>query len=271
MNERLIIDAKMCQNINISQLKNVGFTPNIDEMVQSKDIEKIKTILNMIADDLLNIYQKDYTTTLVLTITNFDITINLTKGYPFHYKYSRGDGIIKNIYHCFNFNTCSNEKVIRKILDDSINIVFQEQQPMAKHYSVIAEKQNFYLNLKKIDQLLFGENKLFKKFSYIDSTYACDRHQTHKIGHIEASLQVDKDQCIAYISFGKLMLSVSKNGVIIRKKVGITKYEMLHHYDTYRLDPAKIEENFVSYYNFLYDKDYTKIADIVLIEDMIAI
>jgi len=271
MNAKLIIDTKMCCNINISQLKDITIKQSVEEIVQPKDIEKIKTILNVIADDLLNLYQKDYTTTLVLAITTFDITINLTKGYPFHYKYSRGDGIIKNIYHCFNFNSCSNEKVIRRILDDSINKVFQEHQPMARNYSVIADKQNFYLNLKKIDQLLFGENRLFKKFSYIDSTYACDRHETYKFGHIEVSLQVNKDQYIAYISFGKLMLSVSKNGVIIRKKVGITKYEMLHHYDTYRLDPVKIEESFVSYYNYLYDKDYTKIADIVIIEDMIAI
>lgn len=271
MNTKIIIDTKMCCKINISELKDIKTTPEVDEVVQPKDIEKIKTIFNIIADDLLNLYQTDYTTTLILTITSASIEINLTKGYPFHYKYSNMDGIIRNVYHRFNYDACTSEKAIINLLNDSINRIYKDHESISKNYSSIRDKQGFYLNLKKIDNLLFGENKLVKKFSYIDSIYACNRHDAYKFGHIEVSLQAEKEQCILYINFGKLMLSVSKNGVIIRKKTGLTKYEMIHHYDTYRLNVDELETAFVSYYNLVYEKDYTKISDIVIIEDMMAI
>lgn len=261
----------MTAEIQISQLKNVDTSHFEDVLYLPDRPAKVKRILSIVADDLINIYGGDYTTEFRMEICRTRMTISFQKGYPFYFQSSGFDGLVKYLNHEFTISDCVDDNAIHKMLDDNINRKFEVKQFFLDRYSVIKEKQNFYHNLKIVDKLLFEDNTLFKTFSYLDTVYEQDQYKNHSFGHIKANIFTSDAGYYVFLNFGNVVFSISNSGITLKRKVSEQKYDIVSVHNSKKMNMDKVEESFVSCYNNEYGTDYTNARDMVLIHDMMEI
>lgn len=270
-NAPLVLNAWMDQEIQVSQLKNVD-TSQIEGVIYLPDRpEKVKRILSIIADDLINIYEGDYTTEFHLSMSRETLTISFKQGYPFYYQTSAFEGLVKDLNHEFIISECSDDNAVHNMINKLINTQFQNNQYFLERYSDVKEKQSLYANLKIVDNLLFENNRLFKTFSYLDSVYEKDQYETQKLGHVEANIYTSDAGYYIFFNFGKLFFSISKSDIKIKRKISEKKYGIVSVHSTKKMNTKELEASFVEWYNKEHDTDYTTARDIVLIHDMIEI
>lgn len=272
INDPLMIDAWMTKSINVSELKNVDTSRIENVLYLPEKAEKVKRILNIVADDLINIYNGDYTTEINLEINRTTLTISFKKGYPFYYQESAFDGLQDHINHEFTINECTNDSAVCNILNEIINNKFENNKYFLSRFSTIDDKKGFYENLKIVDKLLFKNDTLFKAFSYLDSFYEDDQNKNHKFGHVAANLYKNESGYYIFLNFGNVLFSISNNGIVLRKKTTTQiKYETVSVHATNNMNIKQLEESFVACYNDEYGTDYTNASDMVLIHDMVEI
>jgi hypothetical protein len=270
-NTPLVLNAWMDQEIQVSQLKNVD-TSQIEGIIYLPDRpEKVKRILSILADDLINIYEGDYTTEFHLSMSRETLTISFNQGYPFYYQTSAFEGLVKNLDHEFIISECIDDNTVHNIINKLINEKFQNNQYFLERYSDVKEKQSLYANLKIMDNLLFENNRLVKTFSYLDSIYEKDQYETQKLGHVEANIYTSDAGYYIFFNFGKLFFSISKSDIKIKRKISEKKYGIVSVHSTKKMNTKELEASFVEWYNKEHDTDYTTARDIVLIHDMIEI
>lgn len=270
-NVPLVLKGWMVEDIPVSQLKNVD-TSLIDGVLYIPDRPvKLKRLLSVIADDLINIYEGDYATEVTLIVSRETLKISFKKGYPFYYKTSGFEGLVENVTHEFNLKECVDDNAINKMINDNINRQFKNDQYLLDRYSIIAEKQSLYANLKIVDNLLFENNRLFKTFSYLDSVHEQNQYETQKIGHVEANVFTSDSGYYIFFNYGKLFFSISKSDIKIKRKLSANQYSIVSVHNSKRMNIQALEGNFVELYNKEHDTDYTTARDIVLIHDMLEI
>jgi hypothetical protein len=270
-NAPLVLNAWMDQEIQVSQLKNVD-TSQIEGVIYLPDRpEKVKRILSILADDLINIYEGDYTTEFHLSMSRETLTISFKQGYPFYYQTSAFEGLVKDLNHEFIISECSDDNAVHNMINKLINAQFQNNQYFLERYSDVKEKQSLYANLRIVDNLLFENNRLFKTFSYLDSIYEKDQYETQKLGHVEANIYTSDAGYYIFFNFGKLFFSISKIDIKIKRKISEKKYGIVSVHSTKKMNTTELEASFVEWYNKEHDTDYTTARDIVLIHDMIEI
>lgn len=270
-NVPLVLQAWMDQEIQVSQLKNVD-TSQIEGVIYLPDRpEKVKRILSILADDLINIYEGDYTTAFHLSMSRETLTISFKQGYPFYYQTSAFEGLVENVNHEFIISECSDDNAVHNMINKLINDKIQNNQYFLERYSDVKEKQSLYANLRIVDNLLFENNRLFKTFSYLDSVYEKDQYETQRLGHVEANIFTSDAGYYIFLNFGKLFFSISKSDIKIKRKISENKYGIVSVHSTKKMNTKELEASFVEWYNKEHDTDYTTARDIVLIHDMIEI
>jgi hypothetical protein len=270
-NVPLVLKGWMVEDIPVSQLKNVD-TSLVDDVLYIPDRPaKLKRLLSVIADDLINIYEGDYATEVTLIVSRETLKISFKKGYPFYYKTSGFEGLVENVTHEFNLKECVDDNAINNMINDNINRQFENNQYLLDRHSIIAEKQSLYANLKIVDNLLFENNRLFKTFSYLDSVHEQDQYETQRLGHVEANVFTSDSGYYIFFNYGKLFFSISKSDIKIKRKLSAKQYGIVSVHNSKRMNIQELECSFVEWYNKEHDTDYTTARDIVLIHDMLEI
>lgn len=94
-NVPLVLKGWMEEDISVSQLKNVD-TSLIDDVLYIPDRPaKLKRLLSMIADDLINIYEGDYATEVTLNVSRETLKISFKKAIHFITKHLDLKGLLK--------------------------------------------------------------------------------------------------------------------------------------------------------------------------------
>jgi hypothetical protein len=272
MNEPLVLQTRLNETYAISRLKNVDV-----EFVGRFLSEAYKTylvrLLDLLADDLININGGDYETGISFALDDRSLDIGFEKSYPFIFE--QGSGPVKNITYNFSLYEYTDDKDIHQSIDAKIRYTLEETSQSwlyEKNFSALPRKQNFYKYLGYADKLLFDEPTLVKKFSYLRTIYE-DPIKTHTIGNITANLITSSDGPMIKISFGWIYMAVTDMGILIRssktKEEESTCRAVFSVKDNLKFDA--VEQSFLRSYNQIYETEYTDVKDLRIVHDMMEI
>lgn len=272
MNEPLVLQTRLSNTYAISRLKNVDVEFVSRFLSESYKIYLVR-LLDLLADDLININGGDYETGISFALDDRSLDIGLEKSYPFIFE--QGSGAVDYITYNFSLFEYTDDKDIHQTIDNQIRNKFEETSKSwlyEKNFTDVPRKQKFYKYLGYIDKLLFDENTLVKKFSYLKTIYE-DPINKHTIGNITAIIKKTSDGAMVTVSFGWIYMAITDMGILIRssktKEEESTCRAVFNAKDGFQFDD--VEQSFLRIYNHIYETEYTDIKDLRIVHDMMEI
>lgn len=273
MNEPLVLQTRLSENkAAISRLKNVDLT-HVGKFLTQPYKTYLVRLLDLLADDLININGGDYETGISIALDDRSLDIGLEKSYPFIFE--QGSGPVSYITYNFSLYEYTDDKDIHQTIDNQIRNKFEETSKSwlyEKNFTNVPRKQKFYKYLDYIDKLLFDENTLVKKFSYLKTIYE-DPIKKHTMGNITASIKTTSDGAMVTVSFGWIYIAITDMGILIRSsktKEEENKYRSVFNAkEDFKFDD--VEQSFLRIYNHIYETEYTDVKDLRLVHDMMEI
>jgi hypothetical protein len=269
----------------ISQLKNVDLSFVAGRFFHKEYENRVRLLLNIFADDLINNNEGDYITEVFIDVDEYEITIQIKKGYTFIFE--THNGVVESLKYTFKLKECTDENQINQILDENINFHLVDSTNSwyyAKNYSNVKVSQKFYNHLRFIDNILFEENTLVKTFHYLGSLYDEDQ-KTHNIGHVKAEVNTGSLYPMVTITYGLMHIAITNVGVLIsgvrskedatlRKKFNKEVFDspqIRKIYNKENINFNDVEETFISIYNEIYNTNHNNTKDLRLVHDMMEI
>ena len=272
MTEPLVLQTRLSETYAVSRLKNVE-TMYVGKFLSQPYKTYLVRLLDLLADDLININGGDYETGIHFALDDRSVDISFEKSYPFIFE--QGSGLVSDITYNFSLYEYTDDKDIHQSIASQIQNKLEETSKSwlyEKNFSEVPRKQNFYKYLGYVDKLLFNENTLVKQFSYMRTIYE-DPIKKHTIGNVTANHITSSQGPMIAISLGWIYIAVTDMGLLIRssknKEEEAAYREVFSIKDNLPFDV--IEECFINLYNKVYDTNYTDIKDLRLVHDMMEI
>lgn len=284
LNGKLVLKKLTEGSFLVSQLKNIDLSFVSGRIFHVKHEEGVRHLLDIFADDLININEGDYETNLKIDIDEYDVAITVQKGYPFIFE--THNGVVESLVYNFRLIDCGNNSSIRDVLDENIRVHLEDSSNSwyyAKNYSDVEVSQKFYKHLRFIDNILFEENTLVKKFHYLGSLYDEDK-KIHNIGHVKAEVNTGSLYPMVTITYGLIHIAITHVGVLIsgsrskedtlRKifnKEAFESTQIRKVYNKENINFNDVEETFIDIYNDVYNTNHNNTKDLRLVHDMMEI
>jgi hypothetical protein len=272
MNEPLVLQTRLRDTYAISRLKNVD-VECVGRFLNKSYKTYLVRLLDLLADDLININGGDYETGISFALDDRSLDIELEKSYPFICE--QGNVPVSYITYNFSLYEYTNDKDIHQTIDNQIRHKFEETSNSwfyEKNFSDVSKKQKFYKYLDYIDKLLFDEKTLVKKFSYLKTIYE-DPIKKHTMGNITAIIKSTSEGAMVTVSLGWIYIAVTDMGILIRSSK--TKEEEIMYRTVFnakeRFKYDDVEQSFLRIYNHIYETDYTDVKDLRIVHDMMEI
>lgn len=265
--EPLILEAHTMGKWWISQLKNIDVSFIENNIVKKEYKGNTERLLAIFAEDLITINHGDYETNIRIWIEESEVIIKLEQSYPFIAE-TVGQPV-KGLKYSFGLADCGDLKTIHKAIDSEINNNLENSSFSFFHlktYTNLDHVENYYRQMRMLDNLFFNKPILLPTYSYYGSIYGGKKDIEVRSLKIESREEQQTPMLKLYVGLVKVV--ITNAGMMIQNINDGNIRKVLKANES---SEQQIKEEFVNIYNKSYETNYTDIHDLLLVHDMIEI